>query len=206
MGAQRNTRAACVMLSPRSIICRASVTCTDLSTRGRPMRSPRCRFASNDAFVRSTVKPRSKSTKAANMCNTSRPAALVVSILSARDRKPTPRAASACTVETRCGIERPSRSRRGTTSVSPTRNASKHFCKPSRSSMEPESTSSKSSVHPAALRASSCGRVVWSAVETRAYPIRRGVVSVGIEGAATAPRADFLFGRRFRDTPTRFAH
>lgn len=92
--------------------------------------------------------------------------------------EPPRRAGRVDTLSTRCGIERPSLSRRGTSSISPGRSAFRHVCKPSRSSMERESTSSKTFAHPAARRASSCGRVVWSEVETRAYPIRRGIAPV----------------------------
>ncbi|EGD20152.1 hypothetical protein XGA_1166, partial [Xanthomonas hortorum ATCC 19865] len=51
----------------------------------------------------------------------SRPPGVVVSMLSVSDLKPTPRASSAAIVSMRCGIERPSRSRRQMASTSPAR-------------------------------------------------------------------------------------
>jgi len=57
----------------------------------------------------------------AKIWNTSRPPGVVVSIASCNDRNPTPRSSSLRTVSTRCGSDRPSRSSRHTTRVSPGR-------------------------------------------------------------------------------------
>jgi len=106
--------------------------------RGRPPTRPRARAAANPARVRSRINCRSNSANAPNRWNTNRPPAVVVSIASVTDRNPTPRSRSAVTVSIRCGRDRPNRSNRHTTNVSPGRSESNAATSSGRSSRLPD--------------------------------------------------------------------
>jgi len=84
----------------------------------------------------------------------SRPPAVVVSLDSVKNRKPTPLPSSSVIVASRCGKDRPRRSRRHTTRVSPGSNRSRSRASSGRSSRAPEATSVQTCAHPAAVRAS----------------------------------------------------
>jgi hypothetical protein len=77
------------------------------------------------------------------MWNTSLPPEVVVSMFSVRLRKPTLRAERAFTVSMRWRRERPRRSSRHTTTVSPGRTWSKSLASSIRSASEPEAESVK---------------------------------------------------------------
>ena len=77
------------------------------------------------------------------MWNTSLPPEVVVSMFSVRLRKPTLRSASAFTVSIRWRSERPRRSRRQTTTVSPGRTWSNSLASSRRSSSAPDAMSVK---------------------------------------------------------------
>jgi len=62
----------------------------------------------------------------------------VVSTASVTDQNPTPRSASAVTVSIRCGRDRPNRSNRHTTNVSPGRNEANAAASSGRSSRDPD--------------------------------------------------------------------
>ena len=100
---------------------RAISTCAGLSARGRPPRRPGACAAASPASVRARITARSNSAKAPNTWKMSRPPLVVVSIAWVSDRNPTPRFSSGVTRSMRCFKERPRRSRRQTTSVSPSR-------------------------------------------------------------------------------------
>jgi len=117
-----STAPICSTVSSRaSYILRACRTCSVDSLLGRPPTRPRARAAVSPATVRSRMISRSNWASAPNRWNTSRPPAVVVSMFSRSDRNPTPRASSAVTTSIRCRSDRPSRSSRHTTNVSPGR-------------------------------------------------------------------------------------
>ena len=62
----------------------------------------------------------------------------MVSIASVTDQNPTPRSANPVTVSIRCGNDRPNRSNRHTTNVSPDRNESNAATNSGRSSHDPD--------------------------------------------------------------------
>ena len=124
---------------------------------GRPPLRPRALAAASPAFVRSWIRRRSNCASAEKMFRTSSPEADVVSIIpSAIDRNPISRSLRSSIMFTKWRIERPSRSRRQTTSVSPLRSSSVHAVSPDRSSRDPESLSQNrnSLATPCANRAS----------------------------------------------------
>ena len=92
----------------------------------RPPRRPRARAAARPTAARSAISSRSNSASAAKIWKTRRPVLAEVSIPSCREANATPRPASALTVSTRCRSDRPSRSSRHTTSVSPARRYPMH--------------------------------------------------------------------------------
>ncbi len=96
----------------------------------------------------------------------------MVSIASVTDQNPTPRPANPVTVSIRCGNDRPNRSNRHTTNVSPRRNESNAAASSDRSSREPDAWSVNTRQHPATPNASSCNAGSCTAVDTRAYPTR----------------------------------
>jgi hypothetical protein len=81
----------------------------------------RTRAAASPALVRSRIRSRSNSARAAKTWKTSLPPGVVVSIASCRLRNPIPCSASPVTVSTRCRSDRPRRSSFQTTRVSPGR-------------------------------------------------------------------------------------
>ena len=84
-----------------------------LSIRGRPPIRPRARAVDRPARVRSCISRGSNGASAEKMLKTSSPGAVVISIaLSQIERKPIPCSRSFSTSVTRCGIERPKRSKR----------------------------------------------------------------------------------------------
>ena len=96
------------------------------SLRGRPPLRPRALAATRPALVRSWMSARSNSDSAAKIWKISLPLALVVSMASLRERNPTPASFRSFKIVTRSFRLRPSRSRRQTTRVSPSRIASRH--------------------------------------------------------------------------------
>ena len=110
---------------PSLCISLAALSFAGVIVVGHPPSRPRSRAACSPAKVRSRVRSRSNSASAAKTWKISRPAEVVVSIDSCNDRNPTPRASSSWTVSIRCRNDRPSRSSRQTTRVSPGRSASR---------------------------------------------------------------------------------
>src|SRR3954452_21931830 len=98
---------------------RSCLTCWAVNTLGLPNSRPRARAACSPAWVRSLMRSRSNSASAPKTWKTSLPTLVVVSVCSWRERKPTPRFCSCLTVLMRWARERPSRSSRQTTRVSP---------------------------------------------------------------------------------------
>ena len=166
----------------------SSFACSSWSlvrARRRPIIAPRDFAAAMPAFVRSPMRARSNSARLAMMWKTRRPPAEVVSIASLMLRKPTPRASRPATVSSRCGRERPSRSSRQTMRTSPAVRLASAAARPERfEPAPPPAVSSKIFSDPAAFSASTCTLVSWSAVLTRAYPIKRDlrVAISGLEG------------------------
>ena len=113
------------------------------------------------------ISARSNSASAPKMWNTSWPALDSVSIASLRLRRPTPcvRKDSACAM--RSLSDRPSRSSRHTTSVSPARSWASASRRAGRSAVPP-AVSSKMRSHPASSNACRCRSSLWSSVDTRA--------------------------------------
>ena len=99
------------------------------------------RAAASPATVRSRMISRSNWARAAKTWKTSLPPGVVVSIDSRRLRNPTSRCSRAVTVSMRCRSERPSRSRRHTTRVSPGRSASMTSSRAGRRPKVPEAWS-----------------------------------------------------------------
>lgn len=87
------------------------------------------------------------------------------------DRNPTPLSFSSVTTETKCRIERPSRSKRHTTRVSPAHKVLKHSSSPGRSDAVPVTLSRKMVEQPAALSSLICRDRSCSFVLTRPVPI-----------------------------------
>jgi hypothetical protein len=110
----------------------------DLSapTAGRRGR-PRAQAAASPALVRSRMRSRSNSARAANTCKTSLPPGVVVSTASCKLRNPMPWSARPVTVSTRCRRERPRRSSFHTTRVSPGRSWSRSCSRTGRSVWAP---------------------------------------------------------------------
>ncbi|CFZ26702.1 tail fiber domain-containing protein [Salmonella enterica subsp. enterica serovar Typhi] len=95
------------------------------------------------------------------------PIGVLVSILSVRLRKFTPRWRSSSISVTRCRILRPSLSSFQTTSVSPADSVLSSFFSPGLSDLVPLILSSKIRSHPAQFSALRCKSVFWSFVDTR---------------------------------------
>jgi len=91
-----------------------------------------------------------------------------------KDRSATSRSRNISAISKRSRSERPRRSSRHTTSVSPACRSSIARSRPERDRDAPDAESSWIATQPAARSASSCSAVVCSSVETRAYPTRRG--------------------------------
>ena len=77
---------------PDASIALAALTLTAFNAGGRPPMRPRARLAANPVRVRSRRSSTSNCPRAAKMWRISRPVALVVSMFSCGDRRPTPRA------------------------------------------------------------------------------------------------------------------
>lgn len=86
---------------------------------GSPPRRPRARAAARPPRVRSRTSWRSTSASARTVERTSRPPAVVVSLDSVRGRRRAPVPSSSVIVASRCGSDRPRRSRRQTTRCPP---------------------------------------------------------------------------------------
>jgi hypothetical protein len=95
---------------PEAYISPATRTLWAVMTDGRPPWRPRARAAANPALVRSRMRSRSNSAKAAKTWKTSLPPGVVVSIASCRLRNPMSRSARQVTVSTRCRRDRLGRS------------------------------------------------------------------------------------------------
>jgi hypothetical protein len=119
-----STSATSVSGVPTVTMRAACFVLATVSTDGRPPTRPRRRAEACPAMVRSLIKSRWNSARDPKMWKTNRPPGVVVSIASCNDRNPIPRSASPRTVSIRCGKDRPRRSSRHTTKVSPGRNAS----------------------------------------------------------------------------------
>ena len=127
--------------------------------------------ATNPALVLSRIICRSNSAIAPKMLKTNLPPLVVVSIASVRLTNPIPLVLKSSTSVSKCLRERPSRSSRQTTKVSPLRSWSRHLSSPGLDSLAPETVSLKIFSHPAFFRASFYKFKVWSLDETRQYPI-----------------------------------
>src|SRR5215218_10170306 len=112
---------AATVYCPERYISWATRALWAVMTEGRPPERPRARAAASPAVVRSRIRSRSNSARAAKTWKTSLPPGVVVSIASCRLRNPIPRSATPVTVSTRCRRERPRRSSFHTTRVSPGR-------------------------------------------------------------------------------------
>ncbi|MND67325.1 hypothetical protein D3C80_587350 [compost metagenome] len=135
------------------------------------MRLPRARAAAIPARVRSLISDRSNSAIDARTCSRSRPAGVPVSKLSLNDRNSTPRSLRSRMSLSNSKRDRPKRSRRQTTMVSPRRSFRSRRVRPGLVKSAPEYPSSvRTSVHPAALSADICKSRLCSTVLTRAYP------------------------------------
>ena len=156
------------VMSRASYRARARATWAGESLAGRPPTRPRARAAARPTAARSAISSRSNSASAAKMWKTRRPVLVVVSIPSCRDANATPRSASALTVSTRCRSDRPSRSSRHTTSVSPARRYPRHNVSSGRSVSFPDAVSAKVFSQPAAVSASVCPSRFWEGPEIRA--------------------------------------
>ena len=148
--------------------CRVSAWARFLSSSSgrRPPLLPRPRAASSPALVRSRMRSRSNSARAAKTWKTSLPSLVVVSMLSWRLRNPIPRSRRAASVSTRWRSDRPRRSSFQTTTVSPLRAKLRACSRPVRSAPAPPAVSMKMRSHPALVRASFWRSNFWSAVET----------------------------------------
>ena len=156
------------VMSRASYRARARAIWAGESLAGRPPARPRARAAARPTAARSAISSRSNSASAAKMWNTSRPVLVVVSIPSCRDANATPRSASALTVSTRCRSDRPSRSSRHTTSVSPARRYPRHNVSSGRSVSFPDAVSAQVFRQPAAVSASVCPSRFCETPEIRA--------------------------------------
>jgi hypothetical protein len=126
--------------------CRTFRSLTD----GRPPCLPRARAAASPAIVRSRMRSLSNSAIAPKTWNTSFPPLVPVSSCSCRLLNCTPRSCKSFIDWMRCARERPRRSNRQTTSVSPARTKSRAPERPGRSVRLPEAVSVKIFSHPAA--------------------------------------------------------
>ncbi len=141
-----------------------------VSSGGRPPCRPRARAAANPAWARSWMSSRSNSARAPNTWKIKRPPADVVSMFSVSERNPTPCFPSSFMESIRCLSDRPSRSRRQTTNVSPGRSWSFNLSSSGRCAAAPGITSVKIRKQPASLSALVCKAASWSLVDTLAYP------------------------------------
>ncbi len=121
---------------------RISRICLSFSLSLRPPTRPRARAAVRAARVRSRIRFRSNSAKAANTWNWSLPEALPVSIFSLRLSKVMPPYSRSPMIFTRSDNERPRRSSRHTTRVSPARSALRQCSSSTRCDDLPEAVSS----------------------------------------------------------------
>lgn len=115
------TSATCCRVAPISIILRHRSTTSVVITRRRPPTLPCSLAAAKPARVRSTISSRSISARALMTWKKKRPAGVLVSMLSVRLRKFTPRACSSDTSVIRSRTLLPSLSSFQTTSTSPGR-------------------------------------------------------------------------------------
>ncbi len=120
---------------------------------GLPPTRPRRRAAARPSRVRSAIRSRSNCAIEAKTWNTSRPAGVVVSMSSARDRKPAPAAWMRATIPRRSWRERLRRSYFVTTKMSPGRSWSINRSSSGRAARVPEIFSAKTRPAPAASRA-----------------------------------------------------
>ena len=130
-----------LMLRPRPWCRRLAVRTRGSSGRigRRPPLRPRALAAASPARVRSWIRRRSNCARLEKMLNINSPDAVVVSMApSESDRKPIPLPSNSSTRATRCGIERPRRSRRQTTKVSPASKALTHASSPGRLPRAPD--------------------------------------------------------------------
>jgi hypothetical protein len=115
----------------------------------------RARAAARLSRVPETMISRMNSARAAKTWQTSLPPGVVVSRFSCSEVNPTPRVRSCPTVVIRSCNDRDSRSRDGTTRVSPVCMKSRHAANSGRSLSRPDCFSAKIRRHPAAFSASS---------------------------------------------------
>lgn len=144
------------------------------SDRGRPNLVPPFRAAVIPAFTRSVISSRSYSANVASMFSINRPEVVDGSIPSETLFNCTSRSRSSFTVLRTSMSDRPSRSTRQTTTVSPGLAYSSSFFIPGREIAVrlPEVTSAKMSRSwtPDLTRASTCSFASWLLVLTRVYP------------------------------------
>ena len=134
-------------ISPTSF-CRSAMRALAIArSRGesftlRPQRRPRARAEASPALVRSRIRLRSNSARAAKTWKTSRPAGEFVWMLSVRETNPTPLSSRSPTIRTRSDNDRPRRSSRQTTRTSPSRRALRQLSSSGRAADFPEACSS----------------------------------------------------------------
>ena len=171
----REIRKVCQIAAPARL-CSAYMVVA-IRTRGssgvmgrRPPRRPRACAAMSPARVRSWTSRRSNCASAEKRWKTSSPEAVVVSRApSDKERNRICRLSSSSIRVTRCVMERPRRSKRQTTKVSPETKRWTQASSPGRAVRAPEAMSRKiwSSRQPARRKASSCKLTSWSGVLTR---------------------------------------
>ncbi len=150
------TSAICCRVAPFSSIRRQRSTTSVVIIRRRPPMRPCSLAAAKPARVRSTISSLSISASALMTWKKKRPAGVLVSMLSVRLRKFTPRACSSDTRVIRSRTLRPSRSSFQTTSTSPGRSRRSARFNPGRLAFFPLAVSSKTSSHSARISAFFC--------------------------------------------------
>ena len=154
-----------------SLIRRTSSLWADVRAGGLPPIRPRLRADAKPSFVRSEILSLSNCAMDAKTWNVRRPAGVVVSMSSAKDRNPAPRSPMVSTISRRSLRDRARRSYLVTVTTSPSRSWSSILSSSGRSRFDPLILSANSLPAPVAFSASVWASRFWSFVETRAYPM-----------------------------------
>ena len=166
-GSRRYTDPTTLLIPTETWVTQRDDFCTVTGTDAEPTR-PRARAATSPSWVPATMSSRMNSARAAKTWNTSRAPGVVVSRFSCSEVNPTSRRRRSATTVIRSCRERESRSRDGTTRVSPGAMNSRHAASSGRSVSRPDCFSAKTRRHPAARSASSWRSSFCPPVETRA--------------------------------------
>jgi len=166
-------------------------------TVGRPPVRPRARAAARPSRVPATMISRMNSARAAKTWNTSRPPEVVVSRFSCSEVNPTSRRRRSPTVVMRSCRERESRSRDGTTRVSPGAMKSRQATNSGRAVSRPDCFSAKIRRQPAV----SMSEVACTDVRTPLHKCQQGdrgrrPLQTPIGAGAGRRGPDHLAGRR----------